>query len=69
MDIGSRRALVEARIKETQDGALQNFLLSQIRGAFGDRAMPLTLAEKAVALDERTAKYHRQVAEVLGVAE
>ena len=47
--------------------ALSNFLLSQIRAAFGDRATPLTLAEKAVALDGRTAKYHRQIAEVLGV--
>ena len=46
---------------------LSNFLLSQIRAAFGDRATPLTLAEKAVALDGRTAKYHRQIAEVLGV--
>jgi tetratricopeptide (TPR) repeat protein len=42
-------------------------LLSQIRGAFGDRSTPLALAEKAVALDGRTAKYHRQLAEVLGV--
>jgi tetratricopeptide (TPR) repeat protein len=47
--------------------ALSNFLLSQIRAAFGDRATPLTFAEKAVALDGRTAKYHRQIAEVLGV--
>src|SRR5258708_32765605 len=47
--------------------ALSSFLLSQIRAAFGDRATPLTLAEKAVALDGRTAKYHRQIAEVLGV--
>jgi Tfp pilus assembly protein PilF len=47
--------------------ALSNFLLSQIRAAFGDRTTPLTLAEKAVALDGRTAKYHRQIAEVLGI--
>jgi predicted Zn-dependent protease len=46
---------------------LANFLLSQIRAAFGDRTTPLPLAEKAVALDSRIAKYHRQVAEVLGV--
>jgi tetratricopeptide (TPR) repeat protein len=61
------RAMVEARLRETPGDALSNFLLSQIRGAFGDRSAPLALAEKAVALDGRTAKYHRQVAEVLGV--
>ena len=61
------RALVEVRIRENPNDALANFLLSQIRNAFGDRSTPLPLAEKAVALDGRTAKYHRQVAEVLGV--
>jgi tetratricopeptide (TPR) repeat protein len=61
------RTLVEARIKEAPDDPLANFLLSQIRNAFGDRNSPLQLAERAVALDGRTAKYHRQVAEVLGV--
>jgi tetratricopeptide (TPR) repeat protein len=59
----------QARLVVQDHGdALSNFLLSQIRAAFGDRATPLTLAEKAVALDGRTARYHRQVAEVLGVA-
>jgi tetratricopeptide (TPR) repeat protein len=47
--------------------ALSSFLFSQIRAAFGDRTAPLALAEKAVALDGRTAKCHRQVAEVLGI--
>lgn len=61
------RALVEARIREAPDDALANFLLSQIRNAFGDRESPLRLAEKAVALDGGTAKYHRQIAEVTGV--
>ena len=62
------RTFVEARLREAPGDALSNFLLSQIRGAFGDRtSTPLALAEKAVALDGRTAKYHRQVAEVLGV--
>src|SRR5271157_712632 len=61
------RVLVEARIRESPDDPLANFLLSQIRNAFGDRATPLPLAEKAVALDGRTAKYHRQLAEVQGV--
>ena len=61
------RAAVEERIHEAPNDPLANFLLSQIRGAFGDRTAPLALAEKAVALDGHTAKYHRQVAEVLGV--
>src|ERR1039458_368681 len=62
------RTLVETRLREAPADALSQFLLSQIRGAFGDRLTPLTLAEKAVSLDGRTAKYHRQLAEVLGVA-
>src|SRR5579872_4814100 len=61
------KVLVEARLHEAPNDPLAHFLLSQIRNAFGDRASPLPLAEKAVALDGRTAKYHRQVAEVLGV--
>jgi tetratricopeptide (TPR) repeat protein len=61
------RTLVEARIREAPDDPLANFLLSQIRNAFGDRTTPLPLAEKALALDGKTAKYHRQVAEVQGV--
>ena len=58
---------MEARIREAPDDALANFLLSQVRNAFGDHDSPLPLAEKAVALDGRTAKFHRQVAECLGV--
>jgi Tfp pilus assembly protein PilF len=61
------RALVEARLHEAPEDALSTFLLSQIRAAFGDRESPLPLAEKAVALDPATAKYHRQAAEVLGI--
>src|ERR1035438_4072772 len=61
------RTLVETRLREAPADALSQFLLSQIRGAFGDRSTPLALAEKAVSLDGRTAKYHRQLAEVLGV--
>jgi hypothetical protein len=61
------RVLVEARIAEAPADPLANFLLSQVRNAFGDRDSPLPLAEKAVALDGRTARYHRQVAECLGV--
>jgi cytochrome c-type biogenesis protein CcmH/NrfG len=61
------RAIVEARLHQNPDDSLSNFLLSQIRNAFGDYTSPLGLAEKAVALDGRVAKYHRQLAEVLGV--
>ncbi len=62
------RAIVEARMREAPDDPLANFLYSQVRNAFGDRESPLPAAEKAVALDGRTAKYHRQLAEVLGVS-
>ena len=61
------RTEVEGRIRIAPNDPLANFLLSQIRAAFGDRTTPLPLAEKAVALDGNTAKYHRQVAEVIGV--
>lgn len=61
------RIIVEARLRQSPDDALSTFLLSQIRNAFGDYTSPLALAEKAVALDGRVAKYHRQLAEVLGV--
>jgi tetratricopeptide (TPR) repeat protein len=61
------RPLAEARLREAPRDALAHFLLSQIRFAFGDRKAPLTLAEQAVALDGGVAKYHRQLAEALGV--
>jgi tetratricopeptide (TPR) repeat protein len=61
------RAIVEPWIRQKPDDALANFLLSQIRNAFHDLHSPLPLAEKAVQLDGGTAKYHRQLAEVLGV--
>jgi tetratricopeptide (TPR) repeat protein len=61
------RALVEARIRANPRDAAACFLLSQVRAAFGDRESPLALAEQAVALDGNVAKYHRQLAEALGV--
>lgn len=61
------RTMVEARMGQAPRDAEVHFLLSQIRNAFGDHTAPLPLAEEAEALDARTAKYHRQVAEVLGV--
>jgi predicted Zn-dependent protease len=62
------RLLVEARIRETPDDPLATFLLSQVRAAFGERSTPLLLAERAVSLDARTARYHRQLAEMQGLA-
>jgi len=61
------RAIVDARFRQNPDDALANFLLSQIRNAFGDDTSPRALAEKAVSLDGHVAKYHRQFAEVLGL--
>ena len=61
------RAVVETRLSQNPNDALANFLLSQIRNAFGDYKTPLPLAQKAVALDGRVAKYHRQVAEATGL--
>src|SRR6516165_5562626 len=61
------RSLVEPEIRKRPRDALANFLMSQIRNAFGDQKTPLAFAEKAVALDPNTAKYHRQLAEVIGV--
>lgn len=61
------RALVEKRLRDAPDDANANFLLSQIRYAFGDRDSPLPLAEKAVRLDPSVARYHRQLAEVQGI--
>ncbi len=61
------RAIVESQIRNDPRDAMANFLFSQIRNAFGDRESPLVFAEKAVSLDGRVAKYHRQIAEVIGV--
>lgn len=61
------RAIAAPRYQEHPDDALANFLMSQIRNAFGDRKTPLPLAERAVQLDGGTARYHRQLAEVIGV--
>jgi tetratricopeptide (TPR) repeat protein len=61
------RALVEQRLHDAPDDPNATFLWSQIRNAFGDRSSPLPLAEKAVRLAPGVARYHRQLAEVLGV--
>lgn len=61
------RALVESSSRQAGDEALTSFLQSQVRYAFGDHSAPLALAERAVSLNGHVAKYHRQVAEALGV--
>jgi tetratricopeptide (TPR) repeat protein len=61
------RALVEAGPGCVERNPAGCFLLSQIRNAFGDRKTPLPLAEKAVSLDGQVGRFHRQLAEALGV--
>ncbi len=61
------RTLVEARLKEAPNDPLAIFLTSQLNFAFGHKEAPLDLAERAVALAPGVAKYHRQLAEALGV--
>src|SRR5690242_11595428 len=61
------RAIVEAQYRDNPNDALANYLLSQIRNAFHDTQSPMPLAERAVSLDSSVAKYHRQLAEVIGV--
>ena len=61
------RTLVEQRPREAPQDPNAIFLSSQIRNAFGDRVSPPDLAEKAVRMDGRVARYHRELAEVQGV--
>ena len=61
------RTLVEARLKDAPNDPLAVFLTSQLNFAFGHKEAPLDLAEKAVALAPNVAKFHRQLAEALGV--
>ena len=61
------RALVEADAAAHPGRALNFYLLSQIRYAFGDHETPYALAEKAVELAPSVGKYHRQLAEVTGM--
>jgi tetratricopeptide (TPR) repeat protein len=61
------RVIVEQRYRTAPREPEVNFLLSQIRNAFGDRRTPLDFAEKAVALAPGVGRYHRQLAEVQGV--
>ncbi|HVW08924.1 MAG TPA: hypothetical protein VHC90_10095 [Bryobacteraceae bacterium] len=61
------RSIVQAHLSQSPGDPLSNYLLSQISHAFGDDVSPRPLAEKAVALDGTVAKYHRQLAEVVGI--
>ncbi|HXB72020.1 MAG TPA: hypothetical protein VNY05_27535 [Candidatus Acidoferrales bacterium] len=55
------RSIVESRFQKQPNDPLTNFLLSQIRNAFRDRESPMKFAERAVALDGGTARYHRRL--------
>jgi predicted Zn-dependent protease len=61
------RALVEPRLRDNPNDPLAAFLMSQLNFAFGHNEAPLVLAEKAVTLAPGVAKFHRQLAEALGV--
>ncbi len=50
------RVIVDEGLSRNPNDALANFLLSQIRNAFGDYTTPLLLAQKAVALDGRVGR-------------
>jgi tetratricopeptide (TPR) repeat protein len=60
------RAAAEATFKETPRDAETLCLMSIVRGAFGNLDEAEKFAEKAVALNPKSARYHFQLAEVVG---
>ena len=60
------RALLEPRVAANPSDAVAAYLLSRVRTAFHDAAGALALAEKSVQLDGSNARYHEQLAMVLG---
>ena len=60
------RAVVEPQYRAHPDDAELNYLLSEIDSAFGNLDRARALAEKAVALKNNDARYHRQLADVDG---
>ena len=60
------RRLVESRLEKSPDDAEALWLMSQVKGAFGDEKGAFELAEKAVSLDGKKPEYHLQLAEVCG---
>ena len=60
------RALVAQRLAADPSDAEALWLMSRVTMAFGDPKAALPLAERALALDGRNARYHLQVAELCG---
>src|SRR4051812_12859266 len=60
------RAAAEAKYKETPNDAETLCLLSRVRQLWGRADEAEKLAEKAVALNPKEARYHFQLAEVVG---
>jgi len=60
------RAILTPRVAANTRDARGLWLLSQIKVAFGDLDGALNCAQQAVALDDRNAEYHFQLAQVYG---
>ncbi len=62
------RAIVEPAVQKNPNDAQAAYLLSEIKEAFGDLEAATRLAEKAVSLDSKNARYHYQLAQLNGQA-
>lgn len=60
------RSIVEPRYKANGGDAELNYLMSEIEVAFGNIEGARSLAEKAVALNGREARYHRLLGDLYG---
>jgi tetratricopeptide (TPR) repeat protein len=60
------RAVVESRVAANPKDAEALWMLSQIRNAFGAQDEALELAQQAVDLEPKNARYHEQLGEVYG---
>jgi tetratricopeptide (TPR) repeat protein len=60
------RPLIEQQYQANPNNAELAWLLSKVDLAYGDLEQALSLAEKAVAIDEKNSNYHYQLAEVCG---
>jgi hypothetical protein len=60
------RSIVEPRYKANGGDAELNYLMSEVEDAFGNIEGARSLAEKAVALNGREARYHRQLGDLYG---
>ncbi|HEV8383258.1 MAG TPA: tetratricopeptide repeat protein [Candidatus Acidoferrales bacterium] len=60
------RAALEPRVQANPNDAKALYLLSKVRVKYGDLDGAISLAEKAVALDGRSAEYQWQLAESVG---